>query len=78
MLPNKSIQPLLIYIFIPILKTFDYKNKQKYTNVCYFHFSVKPDIRPIPDNGIIVAEEHDSVTLACEVTHGFPTPEVTW
>jgi hypothetical protein len=39
---------------------------------------VKPDIRPIPDNGIIVAEEHDSVTLACEVTHGFPTPEVTW
>ncbi len=35
-------------------------------------------MRPIPDNGIIVAETGDSVTLACEVTRGNPTPEVTW
>lgn len=39
---------------------------------------VKPEVRPIPDNGIIVAETGDSVTLACEVTRGNPTPEVTW
>ena len=32
----------------------------------------------MPDNGIIVAETGDSVTLACEISRGSPTPEMTW
>ena len=56
----------------------NYYLKIGFKTLIFFLFAVKPDIRPIPDNGIIVAEEHDSVTLACEVTHGFPSPEVTW
>lgn len=44
----------------------------------FFIISVKPEIRPIPDNGIIVAESGDTVSLECEVVRGSPTPEVTW
>ena len=43
-----------------------------------FSISVKPEVRPVPDNGIIVAETGDSVTLACEISRGSPTPEMTW
>ena len=32
----------------------------------------------MPDNGIIVAETGDPVTLACEITRGSPMPEMTW
>jgi hypothetical protein len=39
---------------------------------------VKPEVRPVPDNGIIITETGKSVTLECEVTRGFPTPEVSW
>jgi len=39
---------------------------------------VKPEVRPVPDNGIIVAETGDSVQLECEVTRGSPAPEITW
>lgn len=48
------------------------------TNIFTFFLPVKPEVRPVPDNGIIVAETGDSVTLACEVSRGNPTPEVTW
>merc|ERR1712223_1924552 len=39
---------------------------------------VKPEVRPVPDNGIIVATTGDSVELQCEVTRGSPAPEITW
>lgn len=39
---------------------------------------VKPEVRPVPDNGIIVATTGDNVQLACEVTRGSPAPEITW
>ena len=32
----------------------------------------------MPDNGIIVSETGDPVTLACEITRGSPMPEMTW
>ena len=40
--------------------------------------AVKPEVRPNPDNGIIVAESGDSVQLECEVIRGSPRPEITW
>ena len=43
-----------------------------------FIFAVKPEVRPVPDNGIIVATSGSSVELNCEVTRGSPTPEITW
>ena len=46
--------------------------------VIVFLISVKPEVRPVPDNGIIITETGKSVTLECEVTRGFPTPEVSW
>lgn len=39
---------------------------------------VRPEIHPVPDNGVIVAKTGDTVTLACMVTKGSPAPEVTW
>jgi len=39
---------------------------------------VKPEVRPVPDNGIIVATSGSSVELNCEVTRGSPAPEMTW
>ena len=41
-------------------------------------FAVKPEVRPVPDNGIIVATSGSSVELNCEVTRGSPAPEMTW
>merc|ERR1712051_191532 len=38
---------------------------------------VKPEVRPVPDNGIIVATSGSSVELNCEVTRGSPAPEMT-
>ena len=46
--------------------------------VIVFLISVKPEVRPVPYNGIIITETGKSVTLECEVTRGFPTPEVSW
>ena len=48
------------------------------TNILLLLISVKPEVRPVPDNGIIITETGKSVTLECEVTRGFPTPEVSW
>ena len=48
------------------------------TNILLRLISVKPEVRPVPDNGIIITETGKSVTLECEVTRGFPTPEVSW
>lgn len=39
---------------------------------------VKPVVQRVPDNGIIVAETGDTVKLECQVTRGYPTPEITW
>jgi len=39
---------------------------------------VRPEINPVPDNGVIVAKTGDAVTLACMLTKGSPAPEVTW
>jgi len=39
---------------------------------------VKPEVHPVPDNGVIVTTVGDSVTLECEVTRGFPTPVMQW
>jgi hypothetical protein len=30
---------------------------------------VRPEVRPIPENGLIIAKDGDSVTLRCEVRH---------
>ena len=48
-----------------------------YSIIC-ISITVKPEIRPVPDNGIIITETGKSVTLECTVTRGFPTPEVSW
>ena len=53
-------------------------NLQPYLITLLFYILVKPEIRPVPDNGIIVAETGDSVQLECEVTRGSPAPEITW
>ena len=45
---------------------------------CPFYFLVKPVVQRVPDNGIIVAETGDTVKLECQVTRGYPTPEITW
>ena len=42
------------------------------------YFLVKPVVQRVPDNGIIVAETGDTVKLECQVTRGYPTPEITW
>uniref|UniRef100_A0A0K2T4S6 Uncharacterized protein n=1 Tax=Lepeophtheirus salmonis TaxID=72036 RepID=A0A0K2T4S6_LEPSM len=39
---------------------------------------VKPEIVAVPSSGIIVAKTGESVTLACEILKGDPTPEVKW
>ena len=44
----------------------------------FFYFSVKPEVRPVPDNGVIVTTEGNFVTLECEVIRGFPTPIIHW
>ncbi len=69
---------ILLAFFIEFMLDFHNLKLEILNDSVFVLIPVKPDIRPIPDNGIIVAEEHDSVTLACEVTHGYPTPEVTW
>ena len=52
--------------------------KDKIKKKIFFYFSVKPEVHPVPDNGVIVTTVGDSVTLECEVTRGFPTPVMQW
>ena len=43
-----------------------------------FHLPVRPEVRPVPENGLIAARTGDTVTLGCTVTRGNPSPEVRW
>ena len=40
--------------------------------------SARPEVKPIPSNGLVTVQTGDSVTLGCEVTRGSPAPEVKW
>ena len=63
----------ILYIFFVMWRKYGIHN-----NIFLISISVKPEIHPVPDNGIIVAKTGDSVTLGCMVTRGSPDPEVTW
>jgi hypothetical protein len=41
-------------------------------------FSVAPEIRAIPEEGLLVVKEGEPANLACEILKGSPTPEITW
>jgi hypothetical protein len=39
---------------------------------------VAPEIRTVPADGVLIVKEGEPATLACEITKGNPTPEITW
>lgn len=50
----------------------------KFNTIFFDLLTVRPEVAPIPESGLIVTETGSTVTLGCQVTKGKPAPEVTW